>query len=97
MRRAIGVRELKNNLSRCIRSVEAGDRIAITARGHVVAELVPPQSSRHRCRSRWDELLAAGILHAPLEAGDPFEDWPSICLSRGTAAALIDADRGDAS
>ena len=95
MRRAIGVRELKNNLSRCIRSVEAGDRIAITARGRVVAELVPPGTTRQPRRTRWDALLTAGILRAPLEDGDPFEDWPDIRLARGTAAALIDADRGE--
>ena len=92
---ATGVRELKDNLSRYIRRVEAGERIAVTAHGRVVAELVPPGSTRQPRRSRWDELLAAGTLHAPLEAGDPFEDWPDIQLPRGTAAALIDADRGE--
>ena len=92
---AVGVRELKDNLSRYIRRVEAGERIAITAHGRVVAELVPPETARQPHRSRWDELLAVGTLRAPLEAGDPFEDWPDIRLSRGTAAALIDADRGE--
>jgi len=93
---ATGVRELKDNLSRYIRRVEAGERIAVTAHGRVVAELIPPEASRQPHRSRWDELLAAGTLRAPLEAGDPFEDWPDIRLPRGTAAALIDADRGEA-
>ena len=37
-----GIRELKDNLSRYIRRIEAGERIAITAHGRVVAELVPP-------------------------------------------------------
>src|SRR5258706_8812980 len=84
---ATGVRELKDNLSRYIRRVEAGERIAVTAHGRVVAELVPPDTSRQPRRSRWDELLAAGTLRAPLEAGDPFEDWPDIRLPPGTAAA----------
>ena len=92
---ATGVRELKDNLSRYIRRVEAGERIAVTAHGRVVAELVPPETTRQPRRSRWEELLAAGTLRAPLEAGDPFEDWPDIRLPRGTAAALIDADRGE--
>jgi hypothetical protein len=35
-------------------------------------------------------------LHPPLEPGHPFDDWPDIRLRRGTAAALIDAHRGDA-
>lgn len=92
---ATGIRELRANLSRYIRRVEAGARFAITAHGRIVAELVPPETTRQPHRSRWDELLAAGTLRAPLEAGDPFEDCPDIRLLRGTAAALIDADRDE--
>ena len=92
---ATGVRELKDNWSRYIRRVEAGERIAVTAHGRVVAELVPPETTRQSRRSRWDELLAAGSLRAPVETGDPFENWPDIRLPRGTAAELIDADRGE--
>jgi len=92
-----GIRELKDNLSRYIRRVEAGERIAVTAHGRVVAELVPPgTAARKSSRSRWDELIAAGVLRPPVETGDPFEDWPDIRLPPGTAAELIDADRGDA-
>jgi prevent-host-death family protein len=90
-----GIRELKNNLSRYIRRIEAGERISVTAHGRVVAELVPP-GGRTSPGTRWDELMATGILHAPAEAGDPFEDWPDIRLPPGTAAALIDSDRGEA-
>ena len=92
-----GIRELKDNLSRFIRRIEAGERIAITAHGRVVAELVPPGTkTRSGGPSRFDELIAAGVIRPPLEAGDPTEDWPEIRLSPGTAAALIDADRGEA-
>ena len=92
-----GIRELRDNLSRYIRRIEAGERIAVTAHGRVVAELVPPGGGARASRAgRWDELIAAGVLHPPLEAGHPFDDWPDIRLPRGTAAALIDADRGDA-
>jgi prevent-host-death family protein len=90
-----GIRELKDNLSRYLRRVGAGERITVTAHGRVVAELVPPNTARQPRRSRWDELLAEGTLRAPLEGGDPFEDWPDIRLPRGTAAALLDADRGE--
>lgn len=90
-----GIRELKDNLSRYIRRIEAGERISVTAHGRVVAELVPPGGARTSAGSRWDELLAAGILHPPVEAGDPFEDWPELRLPPGTAAELIDSDRGE--
>jgi prevent-host-death family protein len=92
-----GIRELKDNLSRFIRRVEAGERIAITAHGRVVAELVPPGTqTKGRGRSHFDELISTGVIRPPLEAGDPTEDWPEIRLPPGTAAELIDADRGEA-
>ncbi len=90
---ATRIRELKNNLSRYILRIEAGERISVTAHGRVVAEIVPPASVTSRSRSRWDELIAAGTLTPPAEAGDPFENWPVIRLRCGTAAAPIVAKR----
>ena len=37
-----GVREVKNRLSAYLRMVEQGERVAITRRGRIVAELGPP-------------------------------------------------------
>jgi prevent-host-death family protein len=91
-----GIRELKDNLSRYIRRIEAGERIAITAHGRVVAELVPAGVRTTAAPSRFDELVSAGVIRPPLEAGDPTEGWPDIGLPSGTAAELIDADRGEA-
>jgi prevent-host-death family protein len=91
-----GIRDLRDNLSRYLRRIEAGERIAVTAHGRVVAELVPPGKSGMSGGGTWNELIAAGVLHPPAEAGDPFEDWPDIRLPPGTAAELIDADRGEA-
>ena len=83
-------------MSRYIRRIEAGERIAITAHGRVVAELVPPGARTTAAPSRFDELVASGVIRPPLEVGDPTEDWPDIALPPGTAAELIDADRGEA-
>ncbi len=91
-----GIRELKDNLSRYIRRIEAGERIAITAHGRVVAELVPPGARTRGVPRRFDEPVAAGVIRPPLEAGDPTEGWPDIRLPAGTAAELVDADRGEA-
>jgi prevent-host-death family protein len=92
-----GIRELKDNLSRYIRRIEAGERVAITAHGRVVAELVPAgTTARAGRRSRFEELVADGVIRPPLEPGDPLEEWPDIRLPRGTGAKLIDSDRGEA-
>jgi len=92
-----GIRELKDNLSHYVRRIEAGERIAITAHGRIVAELVPAgTTSGAGRRSRFDELVAAGVIRPALEAGDPLEGWPDIRLPPGTAAQLVDDDRGEA-
>lgn len=89
----VGIRELKNNLSHYVRQVMAGTRVGVTDRGVVVAELIPSRpAGRH---SRYDELVDSGIIRPALEAGDPLADFPSLKLPTGTAAALIDEDRGE--
>jgi prevent-host-death family protein len=91
-----GIRELKDNLSRYIRRVEAGERVVVTAHGRAVAELVPPAAYRPGRTSHFDQLVASGVLAPATESGDPLEGCPRICLPPGTAAALIDFDRGEA-
>ena len=91
-----GIRDLKDNLSRYIRRIEAGERINVTAHGRVVAELSPPSKPKAGHRSRYDDLVATGVIRPALEEGDPLEGWPDIRLPKGAAAALIDSDRGEA-
>lgn len=92
-----GIRDLKNNLSSYVRQIEAGKRIAVTAHGRVVAELVPPSSGTGLVGARrYDELLAAGVIEAAAEPKSLPPEWPDIRLAPGTAAELIDSDRGEA-
>lgn len=90
-----GIRELKNHLSRYLRRVRAGEPIAVTEHGRVIAELRPPSGATHAV-DPYEALVAQGVLRPPLEQGDPLADWPdeSLRLAPGTAAALIDEDRG---
>ena len=87
-----GIRELKDNLNRYIRRIEAGERIAITANGRVVAELVPPGSKSRGTPSRFDEL-ASEMIRPPLKAGGPTKGRSSIRRPRGIAAELFEGDR----
>jgi antitoxin (DNA-binding transcriptional repressor) of toxin-antitoxin stability system len=91
----VGVRELKNNLSRYVRKLRRGERIAITAHGRVVAELVAPGTGVSGRSGFYAALIADGTLRPALEDGDPLEGWPDIALPPGTAARLIDEDRGE--
>lgn len=53
---SIGIRELRRNASRYIRLVKAGERVAVTEHGEVVAYLVPAEEPN----SILDRLEAAG-------------------------------------
>ncbi|MCC6589371.1 MAG: type II toxin-antitoxin system prevent-host-death family antitoxin [Bryobacterales bacterium] len=88
-----GIRDLRDNLSRYLRQVEAGEIIKVTAHGRVVAELVPPRANATRTGS-FERLVAEGLITPPVEAGDPLEFFPDINLPPGTVAALVDEDRG---
>jgi antitoxin (DNA-binding transcriptional repressor) of toxin-antitoxin stability system len=93
---SVGIRELKNNLSRYLKRVEAGERIAITDRGRVIAELGRPLSAgASPIESRLDDLIAAGLARPPIEDGPLLEKLPSFRLPRGTALAWLDEDRGE--
>jgi prevent-host-death family protein len=57
----VGVRELKNNLSRFLERVKNGDEVIVTDRGEPVARLTsldPPSE-------RLAELIASGLVRPP--------------------------------
>jgi prevent-host-death family protein len=90
---SVGIRELKNNLSRYVRKVIAGERVLVTDHGRVVAQLIPVDNAKEE--SRYEYLVASGVIRPPLESGDPLADFPRLRLRKGTAAALLSEDRGD--
>lgn len=92
-----GIRDLKNNLSRYLRRLKAGDVLTVTDRGRVVAELRSPEPATAPSTARYAQLVAAGIIQPAAETGDPLADWPTtraVSLPHGTVAALIDDVRG---
>jgi antitoxin (DNA-binding transcriptional repressor) of toxin-antitoxin stability system len=95
--KAVGLRELKNRLSEFIREVRAGEGILVTDRGEVVAELSPP--GRHTADQEVAPGLAAlrrkGTVRAG--AGNDSSRYPRLPRTRRrfSAAALLDAERGD--
>jgi prevent-host-death family protein len=56
--RSIGVRELRQNASRYLEAVAAGESIEITDRGNPVARLVPITGDP------WQDLISAGEIIA---------------------------------
>lgn len=66
--RVVGLRVLKNRLSEYVRLAAGGERVLVTDRDRVVAELVPPQPGAPELAS--DAVLAnavrSGWLRPPL-------------------------------
>ncbi|MBT9588906.1 type II toxin-antitoxin system prevent-host-death family antitoxin [bacterium] len=97
----VGVRELKNNLSACLRKVAAGEVIQVTDHGRIVAELrqpaTPPAGFESLPPLFWEKVARGEITLASQPPDKNF--WRSIARSTGyptgTAQGLIDADRNE--
>jgi prevent-host-death family protein len=60
-RAEVGIRELKNGLSKYIDRVRAGEEVIVTDRGRPVARLCALDASEDRLA----DLVAAGVVRAP--------------------------------
>ncbi|MGH3764996.1 MAG: type II toxin-antitoxin system Phd/YefM family antitoxin [Pseudonocardiaceae bacterium] len=87
----IGVRELRQNASRYLALVKAGETVEVTDRGELVALLVPPQ----RSRTTRDRLIAAGrLIPATSPTGRLRSPQPvPIAVGEPTNQRLLDAER----
>ena len=67
MDKSVGVAELRQNLSVYLRRVANGERLVVTDRNRVVAELGPPSSTG----AALDRLIADGRVSRPVRRGLP--------------------------
>ena len=96
----VGIRELKDHLSKYVRQVEAGDTVIVTDRGRVVAELVPPG---HADRRRPDihpgllEMERKGQIRLATRPNDPslYQRMPHVDLGGETVKDILDHLRED--
>lgn len=73
--RVVGLKVLKNRLSEYVRMAAAGERVLVTDRGRVVAELTAPQAGtpEYAADAMLAEALRSGWLRPPVlpAAGAP--------------------------
>lgn len=89
----IGVRDLRQNASRYLALVKAGETVEVTERGELIALLVPVQ----RSQSTRDRLIATGQLipaHAPTGRARSPRPVP-IAAGEATNQELLDSERDD--
>ena len=92
---AVGLRELKNRLSRYIHRARSGETVLITDRGEVVAELSPPRKgSPGEAFTTLEEMKRKGLLHGG--ALNVSSLYPALnrVLRRRSASELLDEERG---
>ena len=92
----VGLRELKNRLSEYVRLVRAGERVLVTDRGQVVAELAPPSVTGARnAEAALAELDRRGVTRAPSTKSRFAYPRFRRLVPPGTARRLLDEERGE--
>jgi prevent-host-death family protein len=81
----VGVRELRNNLSRFLERVQGGEEVVVTDRGRVVARMVPVSGER-----ALDRLVARGLV-TPARASKT--SAPRPIATAGTVSDLVGDQR----
>ena len=88
--KTVGVRDLKNQLSAYLREVKAGQRLLVTDRNAVIAELRPPaiEDLVYGGSTRMDDWVNSGRMIPPRAPRAPLPASP-VRLPDGTARRLI--------
>jgi hypothetical protein len=94
--KTVGIKALKDNLSSYIRDVKNGVLVLVTDRGSVVAEIKKPEvgSLMHEEDSLVKEWIDAGWL-IPARKRKRQCQKTGVELKKGTAAYLLNQDRGE--
>jgi len=89
----VGLKVLKNNLSEYVRRAAAGETVAITDRGRVVAEIVPPLRSPESIIERGVREGWIRPAKRPSQPLPPRKPIPGYTLDQ--LLADLDRDRED--
>lgn len=82
---SVGIRELKNHLSRHLKRVRSGARLAVTERGRIIAKISPVQA---RADTAWaDSLVEAG--HAHWNGGKPAGSRQPVKIAGRSISATV--------
>lgn len=61
----VGIKEIKNNLSRYLARVKLGEEILITDRGKPVARIIKEDGGKNSIRQTLGPLIAKGVISMP--------------------------------
>jgi len=91
-----GVRDVKNRLSAYLRMVEQGERVAVTHRGRIVAELGPPtHTTENEAQAELRRRARGGSVRLGAPNRPDVYPRPSRRLPTRIVQDLLDDTRGD--
>ena len=95
--RTVGLKVLKNKLAEYVRIAAAGERVLISDRDRVVAELVPPDAGRAErvADAVLASLVAEGVLSPPLSPGRPLTTDHPRTVALAELLSELAGDRGE--
>jgi antitoxin (DNA-binding transcriptional repressor) of toxin-antitoxin stability system len=98
--KAVGIRELKAQLSRYLRDVAGGETVLVTDRGRVIAELRAPGANPGAPESDLERRLRVLAARIPLTMGRHrpgfvYRESPLPPAPPGTALRLINEERDE--
>lgn len=82
----VGIRELRDNLSRYLKQVKEGEDVVVTDHGRAVARIIPFGAPRSL-----DRLIEAGIVTPAVEKKHP--DLPPRIPASGPVSPLVGEQR----
>ena len=93
--KTVGVRALKNRLSEYLRLVQAGESLAVTNRGVVVARLIPPDVRGETAEDVLERKARAGEVRLGKRNQPQRYPPPPGRLSEEAILEALDWTRGD--
>jgi antitoxin (DNA-binding transcriptional repressor) of toxin-antitoxin stability system len=89
--KAVGIKVLKNNLSRYLRDVRAGETVLVTDRDEVIAEIHRPTVSLVGRVSRWESWLNERERSGRLRRGRGVPPRWGALMEGGVSGVAVDA------
>jgi prevent-host-death family protein len=91
---SVGIKEIKDNLSRYLSSVKQGEEVVITERGRPIARIIKEGPTKKSIRSALSQLVQQGSITLPSTT----TDWgttpsPTVTLNGKPISDMVVEDR----
>ena len=90
---SVGIKDVKNNLSRLLARVKAGEEVVITERGRAIARIVKEQNKDNSVRAVLGPLVQKGLIALP-SRGILKDGLTAVDVAGKPVSNMVIEDRG---